>query len=130
MAAIGDSQVDAEDCPGEHDECYLCFAIRLGTAEDEGGVANAESAALAARHPPGAVAVRTLNMTGWYGGGIQHAKFLVADAGANASLLLGSSNFCDWRSLSQVVGRNPDCCSALLPGTEQPILLNESHLNR
>ena len=67
-------------------------------SEAQGGVPNAESAALAAEFP-GLVKVRTLNMSAWYGNGIQHAKFLVAD---RASLLLGSSNFCDWRSLSQV----------------------------
>ena len=67
-------------------------------SEVQHGTPNAESAALAQRFPR-AVMVRTLNMSAWYGDGIQHAKYLVADG---ADLLLGSSNFFDWRSLSQV----------------------------
>jgi phospholipase D3/4 len=67
-------------------------------SEKQGGTPNAESAALAAKFPA-SVAVRTLNMSQWYGDGIQHSKYMIVDG---ANLLLGSSNFCDWRSLSQV----------------------------
>ena len=62
------------------------------------GGPNPESAALAKRFPA-SFTVRTLNMSAWYGDGIQHAKFLVVDG---AHLLLGSSNFMDFRSLSLV----------------------------
>lgn len=68
------------------------------TSEKQGGVPNSESAALAAAFPM-TVQVATINMSAWYGDGIQHSKYIAAD---RSSFLLGSSNFMDWRSLTQV----------------------------
>ena len=59
---------------------------------------NPESAALSEKFPANFL-VRTLNMSSWYGEGIQHAKFLVVD---RTHILIGSSNFMDFRSLSLV----------------------------
>lgn len=68
------------------------------SSEAQGGTFNAESAALASRFPQ-TVTVRTLNLSAWYGSGIQHSKFIIADSD---EFLIGSSNFMDWRSLVQV----------------------------
>ena len=59
---------------------------------------NPESARLQRRFPKHFL-LRTLNMSKWYGDGIQHTKFIVVDG---ESFYLGSSNFMDFRSLSLV----------------------------
>ena len=53
-------------------------------SEHQHGVANQESAQLAAKFPR-QVFVETLNMSVWYGEGIQHAKFIIADRVSSCS---------------------------------------------
>lgn len=67
-------------------------------SENVSRVPNSESAALAKQFPNDFL-VQTLNMSSWYGEGIQHAKFMIADG---TTIFIGSSNFMDFRSLSLV----------------------------
>ena len=70
----------------------------FASEDDRSNHSNPESAELAIRFPA-TFAVRTLNMSQWYGDGIQHTKFMIVDGHA---IMLGSSNFMDFRSLSLV----------------------------
>lgn len=67
-------------------------------SENVSSVPNSESAALAKQFPND-FSVQTLNMSSWYGEGIQHTKFMIADRN---TVFIGSSNFMDFRSLSLV----------------------------